>query len=148
MGSMGDGLLQYPVLTADILRYDAAMRAGGRRSGVPPGAHARTKKMSKSTASVDHAIALLDPPDASSKKIMRAVTDAQPGVNVEDPADGVANLLGIFQVFSEWPDDKVKRHFAGMRYAISRSRGPHTRTIVVPASVLAQDRRVHQSRNG
>jgi tryptophanyl-tRNA synthetase len=75
-----------------------------------------TKKMSKSTAGAGHAIALLDPPEIIRKKIMRAVTDAQPGVNIEDPGDGVANLLGIFQAFSEWPGDKVKQHFAGMRY--------------------------------
>ncbi len=150
LGSVGDGLLQYPVLMAsDILLYNAAIVPVGDDQAqhleltrdiaerfnsmygdtfvVPqtklPSVGARvmglddpTKKMSKSTAGAGHAIALLDPPDAIRKKIMRAVTDAQPGVNIEDPGDGVANLLGIFQAFSEWPDDKVKQHFAGMRY--------------------------------
>jgi tryptophanyl-tRNA synthetase len=148
--SVGDGLLQYPVLmAADILLYNAAIvpvgddqaqhleltrdiaerfnSMYGDTFAVPqtklPSVGARvmglddpTKKMSKSTAGAGHAIALLDPPDAIRKKIMRAVTDAQPGVNIEAPGDGVANLLGIFQAFSEWPDDKVKQHFAGMRY--------------------------------
>ena len=148
--SIGDGLLQYPVLmAADILLYNAAIVPVGDDQAqhleltrdiaerfnsmygatfvVPqtklPTVGARvmglddpTKKMSKSTAGTGHAIALLDPPDAIRKKIMRAVTDAQPGVNIEAPGDGVANLLGIFQAFSEWPDDKVKQHFAGMRY--------------------------------
>ena len=29
---------------------------------------------------------------------------------------GVQNLLAIFQAFSEWPDDKMRMHFDGMRY--------------------------------
>jgi tryptophanyl-tRNA synthetase len=29
---------------------------------------------------------------------------------------GVANLLAIFQSFSEWPADQLKTHFSGMRY--------------------------------
>ena len=150
LGSVGDGLLQYPVLmAADILLYNAAIVPVGDDQAqhleltrdiaerfnslytdtfvVPqtklPSVGARvmglddpTKKMSKSTAGAGHAIGLLDPPDAIRKKIMRAVTDAQPGVNVEAPGDGVGNLLGIFQAFSEWPEDKVKQHFAGMRY--------------------------------
>jgi tryptophanyl-tRNA synthetase len=29
---------------------------------------------------------------------------------------GVRNLLSIFQAFTDWPDDQVKTHFAGMRY--------------------------------
>jgi tryptophanyl-tRNA synthetase len=148
--SVGDGLLQYPVLmAADILLYNAKIVPVGDDQAqhleltrdiaerfnslygdlfvVPqtklPSVGARvmglddpTKKMSKSTAGNNHAIALLDPPDAIRKKIMRAVTDTQPGVNFDAPGDGVANLLGIFQALSEWPDDKMKSHFAGMRY--------------------------------
>lgn len=148
--SVGDGLLQYPVLmAADILLYNAAIVPVGDDQAqhleltrdiaerfnslygetfvVPktklPTVGARvmglddpTKKMSKSTQGSGHAIALLDPPDVIRKKIMRAVTDTQPGVNIEAPGDGVANLLSIFQAFSEWPDEKVKEHFAGMRY--------------------------------
>lgn len=148
--SVGDGLLQYPVLmAADILLYNAAIVPVGDDQAqhleltrdiaerfnslygdtfvVPktklPAVGARvmglddpTKKMSKSTAGSGHAIALLDPPEVIRKKLMRAVTDAQPGVNIEAPGDGVANLLSIFQAFSEWPDDRVKQHFAGMRY--------------------------------
>jgi len=29
---------------------------------------------------------------------------------------GVLNLLTIFQAFSNWTDDEMKRHFTGMRY--------------------------------
>ncbi|MBM3796397.1 MAG: tryptophan--tRNA ligase [Acidobacteria bacterium] len=150
LGSVGDGLLQYPVLmAADILLYNAAIVPVGDDQAqhleltrdiaerfntlygdtfvVPqtklPSVGARvmglddpTKKMSKSTTSAGHAIALLDPPDAIRKKIMRAVTDAQSGVNFDAPGDGVANLLGIFQAFSEWTDEQMRNHFVGMRY--------------------------------
>ena len=50
------------------------------------------------------------------EKIMRATTDSNPGVDFETMGPGVANLLTIFQAFSEWPDDRMKSHFTGMRY--------------------------------
>jgi len=74
------------------------------------------KKMSKSTAGAGHAVSLLDPPDVIRKKILRATTDSNPGVDVENPGSGVRNLLAIFQAFTEWNDDQIKSHFAGMRY--------------------------------
>jgi tryptophanyl-tRNA synthetase len=37
-------------------------------------------------------------------------------VDFETAGAGVRNLLGIFQAFSEWTDDRVKAHFTGMRY--------------------------------
>jgi len=148
--SVGDGLLQYPVLmAADILLYQAAIVPVGEDQGqhleltrdiaqrfnslygetfvVPatqlPTVGARvmglddpTKKMSKSAAVANHAVALLDPPDVARKKIMRAVTDTQPGVNYESIGEGVANLLSIFQAFSEWSDERIRSHFEGKRY--------------------------------
>ncbi len=74
------------------------------------------KKMSKSAAGSGHAIGLLDAPEVARKKIMRAVTDTQAGVNFESMGEGVANLLGIFQAFSEWDDAGVRAHFEGKRY--------------------------------
>jgi len=148
--SVGDGLLQYPVLmAADILLYNAAIVPVGEDQAqhleltrdiaerfnslygetfvVPatrlPSVGARvmglddpTKKMSKSAAGANHAIALLDPPEVARKKVMRAVTDAQPAIDFDNLADGVANLLGIFQAFSEWTDEQVRAQFAGKRY--------------------------------
>jgi tryptophanyl-tRNA synthetase len=73
-------------------------------------------KMSKSAAGAGHAIALLDPPDVARKKIMRAITDANPHVDFDTMGPGVANLISIFQAFSEWTDDRVKAHFQGKRY--------------------------------
>ncbi len=148
--SVGDGILQYPVLmAADILLYQAAIVPVGEDQSqhlelardiaqrfnsqygdtfvMPatslPAVGARimgfddpTAKMSKSATGSGHAVALLDPPDRIRKTIMRATTDSNPGVDFEAPGPGVANLLNIFQAFSEWPDEKMRAHFAGMRY--------------------------------
>jgi len=148
--TIGDGLLQYPVLmAADILLYQAGIVPVGDdqtqhlelardiaqrfnslygETFVMPATHLPSvgarimglddpeKKMSKSTAGSGHAISLLDPPDAIRKKIMRSTTDSNPGVDFENAGAGVRNLLTIFQAFTEWPDEKLRAHFAGMRY--------------------------------
>lgn len=148
--TVGDGLLQYPVLmAADILLYQAAIVPVGDDQSqhlelardiaqrfnslygdtfVMPATHlptvgARvmglddpTKKMSKSASGSGHAVALLDPPSVIKKKIMRATTDSEPGVDFETMGPGVANLLAIFQAFAEWSDDQMKAHFSRMRY--------------------------------
>jgi len=148
--TIGDGLLQYPVLmAADILIYQAAIVPVGDDQSqhleltrdiaqrfnslygetfvMPetalPAVGARImglddpqSKMSKSAPGSGHAIALLDPVDQVRKKIMRATTDSNPAVDVENPGAGVRNLLAIFQAFAEWTDDRIKAHFAGMRY--------------------------------
>jgi tryptophanyl-tRNA synthetase len=74
------------------------------------------KKMSKSAAGSGHAVSLLDPPEGIRKQILRATTDSTPGVDFENPGAGVRNLLTIFQAFTGWDDDKMRAHFAGMRY--------------------------------
>jgi tryptophanyl-tRNA synthetase len=75
-----------------------------------------TKKMSKSAPGTGHSIGLLDTPAEMKKKINRATTDSNPAVDFETMGPGVANLLAIFQAFTDWPDEKMKTHFAGMRY--------------------------------
>ncbi len=148
--TVGDGLLQYPVLmAADILLYqaqivpvgddqvqhleltrDIAQRFNalyGETFVMPetklPAVGARImglddplKKMSKSEAASGHAVALLDPPDVIRRKIQRATTDSQPSVDFDALGPGVANLLNIFQAFSEWTDEQMRAHFSGMRY--------------------------------
>lgn len=148
--TVGDGLLQYPVLmAADILLYQAAIVPVGDDQSqhleltrdiaqrfnslygetfVMPATHlpmvgARVMgldepetKMSKSAPGAGHAIALLDPPEVIRKKIMRATTDSKPAVEFGALGAGVQNLLGIFQAFSEWPDEQMRSHFDGMRY--------------------------------
>lgn len=148
--TVGDGLLQYPVLmAADILLYqaqivpvgddqsqhleltrDIAQRFNslyGETFVMPatklPAVGARImglddpeKKMSKSVAASGHAVALLDEPSVIRRKIMRATTDSNPHVDYDAMGPGVANLLAIYQAFSEWPADKMREHFTGMRY--------------------------------
>lgn len=75
-----------------------------------------TQKMSKSAKGAGHAVALLDPPDRIRKTIMRATTDSNPAVAFPLVGPGVANLLGIYQAFSEWTDSQMQAHFEGMRY--------------------------------
>jgi tryptophanyl-tRNA synthetase len=74
------------------------------------------KKMSKSAKGSGHAVALLDPPDQIKKKIMRATTDSNPAVDFDKMGEGVANLLSIYQAFSEWTDEQMRAHFSGLRY--------------------------------
>lgn len=148
--TVGDGLLQYPVLmAADILLYQAAIVPVGDDQSqhlelardiaqrfnslygetfvVPEtklplvgarimGLDEPEAKMSKSARGSGHAIGLLDPPDQVRKKIMRATTDSQPAVDFDKIGPGVGNLLTIFQAFSEWSDERIRSHFAGMRY--------------------------------
>lgn len=148
--TIGDGLLQYPVLmAADILLYQAAIVPVGEDQAqhleltrdiaqrfnsmygdtfVVPATHLPTvgarvmglddpeKKMSKSAGGSAHAVALLDTIDVARKKIMRATTDSSPAVDFETMGAGLRNLLGIFQAFSEWSDDAMRKHFSGMRY--------------------------------
>src|SRR5687767_6320612 len=150
LDSVGDGLLQYPVLmAADILLYQAGIVPVGEDQAqhleltrdiaqrfnslygdtfVMPATKLPTvgarvmglddpeKKMSKSATGSGHAIGLLDPPDVIRKKFMKATTDSNPGVDFETMGPGVANLLGIFQAFSDWSDDQMRSHFSGMRY--------------------------------
>ncbi|HKD07712.1 MAG TPA: tryptophan--tRNA ligase [Bryobacteraceae bacterium] len=75
-----------------------------------------TAKMSKSAEGSGHAVALLDPTDRIRRTIMRATTDSSPAVDFETMGPGVANLLNIFQAFSEWPAERMRSHFTGMRY--------------------------------
>ncbi len=148
--TVGDGLLQYPVLmAADILLYNAAIVPVGDDQSqhleltrdiaqrfnslygetfVMPATHLPTvgsrvmgldepdKKMSKSATGAGHAISLLDEPSVIRKKVMRATTDSNPAVDFESMGAGVQNLLAIFQAFTEWPADKIRTHFEGMRY--------------------------------
>jgi tryptophanyl-tRNA synthetase len=148
--TIGDGLLQYPVLmAADILLYNAAIVPVGDDQSqhleltrdiaqrfnslygdtfVVPATHLPTvgarvmgldepdKKMSKSATGTGHAVSLLDPPEVIRKKILRATTDSNPAVNFETMGPGVANLLTIYQAFTELPEVDVRAHFEGMRY--------------------------------
>ncbi len=122
---VGDDQSQHVELTRDVaLRFNSMY---GETFVVPetklPTVGARVmglddplKKMSKSEKASGHAVALLDPPDVVRKKLMRATTDSNPCVDFAGLGPGVENLLNIFQAFSEWPEDRMRAHFSGMRY--------------------------------
>ncbi len=150
--TIGDGILQYPVLmAADILLYQAAIVPVGEDQSqhlelardiaqrfnslygetftMPatrlPTVGARImglddpeKKMSKSETGGGHAVSLLDPPATIRKKLLRATTDSNPGVDFETMGPGVRNLLTIFQAFTAWS----RREHAGPlhRHALRR----------------------------
>jgi tryptophanyl-tRNA synthetase len=81
-----------------------------------------TKKMSKSVPVAGHAVWLLDDLKAAHKKIMRATTDSNPAVDFDTMGDGVANLIAIYQAFTETSDEQVRAEFAGMRYGDLKKR--------------------------
>ena len=76
-----------------------------------------TKKMSKSAASANSYIALMDPPDVMRRKIRRAVTDS--GTEVRGGADKPAlnNLLEIYGALSGEPESVIEARYQGKGYA-------------------------------
>ena len=56
------------------------------------------------------------------KKIMRATTDSEPAVNYESAGAGIRNLLNIFQAFSGWDEDAMRREFDGQRYGDTKKK--------------------------
>jgi tryptophanyl-tRNA synthetase len=76
-----------------------------------------TSKMSKSSESSAGIISLLDEPQVTAKKIMRAVTDADGNVEFNPEAKpGVSNLLTIFSVLSGRSIASLENDYAGRGY--------------------------------
>jgi tryptophanyl-tRNA synthetase len=75
-----------------------------------------TKKMSKSEENTNHAIALLDPPDVISGKIMRATTDSLKEIRFDESRPGINNLLTIYRVFTGQSQKEIESKFAGKGY--------------------------------
>ena len=74
-------------------------------------------KMSKSAESHAGVIWLLDAPEITKKKIMRAVTDADGGVVFDrENKPGVANLLTIYSVLASRTVDSLEDEYAGRGY--------------------------------
>ncbi len=143
--SIGDGLLQYPVLmAADILLYQAAIVPVGEDQSqhleltrdiaqrfnslygdtftVPatslPTVGARVMGLDDPTVKMSKSAAGASHAVAAAirKKILRATTDSNPAVDFRALGPGVANLLGIYEAFSGWDESQIKAHFSGMRY--------------------------------
>lgn len=75
-------------------------------------------KMSKSEATDNHAVYLLDDPDKARKKIMRAVTDSYNEIrfSTEDERAGVNNLLTIYQSITSQDKAAIEADFVGKGY--------------------------------
>ncbi|WGD37044.1 tryptophan--tRNA ligase [Lysinibacter sp. HNR] len=74
-------------------------------------------KMSKSAASEAGLLSILDDPAVTTKKIMRAVTDADGEIRFDrENKPGVSNLLTIFAVLSHRSVESVQNEFAGRGY--------------------------------
>jgi tryptophanyl-tRNA synthetase len=74
-------------------------------------------KMSKSASSPQGIIDVLEDPAAISKKIMRAVTDADGEIRADEAAKpGVTNLLRIFSALGGEPVASLEQRYAGAGY--------------------------------
>jgi tryptophanyl-tRNA synthetase len=76
-----------------------------------------TKKMSKSEDAPNHAINLLDKPDAIRAKIMRATTDSLKEIRFDESRPGIYNLLTIYQSFTGQKKQAIEAQFAGKGYS-------------------------------
>jgi tryptophanyl-tRNA synthetase len=76
-----------------------------------------TIKMSKSSSSPQGIIDVLEEPGSIRRKIMRAVTDTDGEVRVdEDAKPGVTNLLRIYSALSGEPVASLEKRYAGSGY--------------------------------
>ena len=75
-----------------------------------------SKKMSKSDANPNAAIALLDPPDVIRRKIRRAVTDSGSDVVAGPDKPALTNLLTIYSLLSGEPVTTIEERYAGKGY--------------------------------
>ncbi|KTR51899.1 tryptophan--tRNA ligase [Curtobacterium oceanosedimentum] len=76
-----------------------------------------TSKMSKSAASDNGLIRLLDDPKRTAKKIRSAVTDAEREIRADrQEKPGVTNLLAILSAFTRTPVASLEEQFVGKGY--------------------------------
>jgi len=78
-------------------------------------------KMSKSTDSPQGTIAILDPPDAISKKVRSAVTDSGREVMAREDKPAITNLLTIHSVISGEPVGALEQRYGDSGYAQFKS---------------------------
>jgi tryptophanyl-tRNA synthetase len=80
-----------------------------------------SRKMSKSDASPNAAIALTDDPDAIRRKIRRAVTDSGSEVIAAPDKPALTNLLTIYSLLSGEPIATIEDRYAGKGYGAFKS---------------------------
>ena len=76
-----------------------------------------TKKMSKSAASQDNYISLIDSPDAIREKIKKAVTDSGKEIMSGPDKPALANLLMIYSLLVDKSVVEVEQQYRGKGYA-------------------------------
>lgn len=80
-----------------------------------------TKKMSKSDANPNAAIALTDDPDTIRRKIRRAVTDSGSEVLAAPDKPALTNLLTIYSLLSGEPIPAIEARYTGQGYGAFKS---------------------------
>lgn len=73
-------------------------------------------KMSKSASSEYNWIGILDKPDIIQKKIMKAVTDSQPGIEYSDKKPALKNLINIFSLITDKNPKKIASEYKNRGY--------------------------------
>ncbi len=73
-------------------------------------------KMSKSDKGENHAVFLLDSPEAIMKKIKKATTDSHTSIVFDANRAGVYNLLGIYEVLSQKSRADIEKEFENKGY--------------------------------
>jgi len=76
-----------------------------------------TKKMSKSAASPNNYIALLDSPAVAAKKISRAITDSGSEIKSGANKPALTNLLTIYSLLSGESVKEIEKEYAGKQYS-------------------------------
>lgn len=74
------------------------------------------KKMSKSEGGEGNVIYVLDTPETIRSKIMKATTDSENKIVLDEKRPGIFNLLTIYQLFTELPLDQIEEKFKGSGY--------------------------------
>lgn len=74
------------------------------------------RKMSKSASSEYNWIGVLDKPEIIQKKIMKAVTDSQPGLEYSDDKPALKNLINIFSLVTDKKTSEIVSEYQNQGY--------------------------------
>ena len=78
-------------------------------------------KMSKSHSGANHAIFLLDSPEAIMAKFKKATTDSHTTIVFDPTRAGLYNLLSIYEIFTHKSRESIEQEFAGKGYGQLKS---------------------------
>jgi tryptophanyl-tRNA synthetase len=74
------------------------------------------RKMSKSASSDYNWIGVLDEPEIIQKKIMKAITDSQPGLEYSDNKPALKNLINIFSLVTDKKTSEIVSEYQDQGY--------------------------------